>query len=55
MKRLQPVLPFEGLSFVMATQLMAAVPVRNLGRPVGSLDDHYDEIKAAIDMIFLGF
>lgn len=55
MKRLQPVLSFGGEAFVMATQLMAAIPARNLGRPVGSLDDHYDQIIAAIDMIFLGF
>lgn len=54
-KRLQPILPFDGRSYVLATHLMAAVPLRGIGRPIGSLDEHYDQIKAAIDMIFLGF
>jgi hypothetical protein len=39
----------------MATQLMVAVPERALGRPIASLDEHYDRIVAALDMIFLGF
>lgn len=55
MKRLQPIFAFDGRSYVMATQLMAAVPVRSMGRPLGSLDERYDQIKAAIDMVFLGF
>ena len=55
MKRLQPIFAFDGRSYVMATQLMAAVPVRSMGRPLGSLDERYDQIKAAIDMVFNGF
>jgi hypothetical protein len=34
---------------------MTAVPVRELGPPIGSLDEHYHTIVAAIDMVFLGF
>ena len=55
MPRLHPVLAVEGRSYVLATHLMAAVPVAELGRPFGSLDDHYDRIVAAIDMVFNGF
>ncbi len=55
MPRLHPILAIEGRSYVLATHLMAAVPVTELGRPVGSLDEHYDRIVAAIDMVFNGF
>jgi toxin CcdB len=55
MKRLHPVFPVGDVDHVMATHLMAAVPTRSLGRPIGSLTSHYDRIVAAIDMIFLGF
>jgi hypothetical protein len=34
---------------------MGAMATSDLGRPVGSLDTHYDTIVAALDMIFLGF
>ena len=39
----------------MATHLMGAIPERQLGRRVSRLLDRYDDIVAAIDMIFLGF
>lgn len=40
----------------MVTQYMAATPMKALGRPVGNLKfTSYDQIKTAIDMIFLGF
>lgn len=54
-KRLHPLLAMNGLSVVMATHLLVAVPERALGRPTGNLRHHYDEIIAALDMIFLGF
>lgn len=53
--RLHPVLELEGKRFVMATHLMASLPLRAMGAPVGSVKSHYDEIVAAIDMIFIGF
>jgi toxin CcdB len=54
-RRLHPVFSIDGRRYVMATHLMAAVPLRMLGRPVDNLDGHHDMIAAAIDMIFLGF
>ncbi len=55
MRRLHPVFEIEASRYVMATHLMASVPSTQLGRPVGSLDRYYDQIVAAIDMVFLGF
>lgn len=54
-KRLNPVFEVEGERAVMVTQYLSAVPVRVLGRPVGSLVDKADEIGAALDMVFVGF
>lgn len=54
--RLNPVLEVAGERYSMVTQYMAATPMNALGRPVGNLKfTSYDKIKAAIDMIFLGF
>jgi toxin CcdB len=53
--RLHPIFEVDGNRLVMATHLMGAVPVRQLGQRVGRLWDRYDDIVAAIDMIFLGF
>jgi len=46
---------FDGADLILATHLMAAVPLRSLGRPLESLDNQYDTIKSAIDMAFNGF
>ncbi len=55
LKRLHPIVRFADEDFILATHLMAAVPVRSLGRPVASLDNQYDAIRSAIDMAFNGF
>lgn len=55
LKRLHPIVRFADHDFILATHLMAAVPVRSLGRPLESLDNQYDTIKSAIDMAFNGF
>jgi len=55
MRRLHPVFEVENSQFVMATHLLAAVPEKSLGTAIGTLDAHYDEIVAALDMIFVGF
>lgn len=55
MRRLNPQFDVDGQRLMMATHLMVAVPTLSLGRPIGSLDWHYDEIRAAIDFIFNGF
>jgi toxin CcdB len=54
-KRLHPVIVVDGIELIMATHLMAAVPLRTIGRPLQSLKSDYDRIVAALDMIFLGF
>jgi toxin CcdB len=54
-KRLHPVVTVDGVELVFATHLMAAVRLRSIGRAVGSLDEHYDRLVAAIDMVFNGF
>lgn len=54
-KRLNPVFEVDGERAVMVTQYLSAVPVRVLGRPMGSLVDKADEIGAALDMVFVGF
>lgn len=54
-KRLNPVFEVEGERAVMVTQFLSAVPLRGMGRPVGSLAGRADEIGAALDMVFVGF
>ncbi|MEC9264750.1 MAG: CcdB family protein [Pseudomonadota bacterium] len=53
--RLNPVFPLNGADHVMVTQNLAAVPVSILGKPVGSLASQADELRNALDMVFIGF
>lgn len=54
-RRLNPVFPLNGADHVMVTQNLAAVPVSILGKPVGSLASQADELRNALDMVFIGF
>jgi toxin CcdB len=54
-RRLNPVLDVTGSTLILATHLLAAVPRAELGLPVGSLAPERDRIRAALDMLFLGF
>ena len=54
-RKLHPQFEIDGRRLTLATHLMVSVPERALGSPIGSLYSSYDEITAAIDMIFLGF
>ncbi|WP_371171740.1 CcdB family protein [Aliiroseovarius sp. 2305UL8-7] len=54
-KCLNPVFMIDGGEYVMATQFMASVPNSILRDPVDNLNDKYDEITAAIDMLIQGF
>ena len=54
-ERLNPLFTIEGSEYVMVTQFMAAVPVRELGRPAGSLGHAFERIRAALDLLFDGF
>jgi len=55
LRKLHPVFTIGGLNYVMATHLMSTAEEHGLGKPVLSLDKHYDAIVAAVDMVFLGF
>lgn len=54
LKRLHPEFEIAGQRVVMATQLMAAVPVRELQQVVGSLADDRYTIVGAIDFLLGG-
>jgi len=54
-RRLNPVLEMPGGPRILATHLLAALPRAELGAPVGSLAAERDAIRAALDMLFLGF
>jgi toxin CcdB len=55
-RRLNPVFEVEGEPMILATHLLAAVAEGELSRPaLGSLASHRDAIRAALDMLFLGF
>lgn len=52
---LHPAFEVEGQRLLMATQLMAAVPRHELGRPVANLATHRDDITRAPDLLLTGF
>ena len=54
-RRLNPVFTIAGSEYVMVTQYLASLPMRNLGRRVANLRDQHDTVVTALDMIFLGF
>jgi toxin CcdB len=53
--RLNPVFRIAGSDYMLATQSIVALETREVGKVVANLDDHYDAIRSALDMIFLGF
>jgi toxin CcdB len=53
--RLHPVFSLSGVNHVLATPLLAAVPVTLLAEPAGNLGTHHDRVVAALDMLFQGF
>ncbi len=55
MTGLTPLIEIDGVEFVVLTQEMAAIPVRDLQNRIGSLAEYQDEIKRAIDILFFGF
>ena len=54
-RRLNPVVVIEGMECVMLTQFLGVMPVRELGRRVGSLEGEAEAVMAALDMVFVGF
>ena len=54
-RRLNPVFNIGGNRYVMATPLLASVPVAELEPSQANLSMHHDQIVAALDMLFQGF
>jgi toxin CcdB len=54
-RRLNPRMIVHDQSYVMVTQFLIAIQARELREPIADLDERYDDIRAALDMIFLGF
>ncbi|MCQ8240129.1 CcdB family protein [Rhizosaccharibacter radicis] len=48
-------LPVGEGRYVLLTQAMATVPLRELRRPVSSLADEHDAVGKALDILLLGF
>ena len=53
--RLNPIFDFEDHPVVMATQFMAAVPTSILKISIGKLDEEFEKVTSAIDMLIHGF
>ncbi|WP_029030825.1 CcdB family protein [Salinarimonas rosea] len=52
--RLNPVFTIGVTEYVMATQLLAAIPRRALGTAVTNLGPHHSRIVEALDMLITG-
>jgi toxin CcdB len=52
---LNPVVEIEGIPLVLAVQALAAIPLRELKRPVASLADRQDQVTRALDTLLTGF
>ena len=53
--RLNPTFEIGEDYVVMVTQFMAAVPIGILKSPVGNLEEEFEKITVAIDMLMQGF
>ena len=53
--RLNPVFEINGQAVVMVTQFLAAVPVGALKSQITNLNDEFEQITGAIDMLMQGF
>jgi toxin CcdB len=53
--RLIPIFDLEDQQVVMVTQFMAAVPTGILKISVGKLDEEFEKVTSAIDMLIQGF
>lgn len=54
-KQLNPIFNVENESVMMATQYLAAIPLAELGAPLGKLENSEAAISAALDLVFVGF
>jgi toxin CcdB len=54
MKRLTPMLSFDGEELLLLTPQIASVPEKQLRKPVGSLAHFREQIVAALDLAITG-
>jgi len=54
-RRLNPVFNVEGQAHVMVTQYISAVSCAELGLAVATLEERFDEITMALDMVLQGY
>ncbi len=54
-RRLNPLFVIDGKPYKMVTNLIAAIPLSELGQPRANFLNHHDDIVAALDMLFQGF
>jgi toxin CcdB len=54
-EQLMPTFEIEGKPFVLETPKLAAVPLRVLNAPVGSLAAEQARVTAALDFLFQGY
>ena len=52
---LNPVFELKGRRYIMLTQALSAVPMRELKRAVASLDAQHDAVTRALDLLLVGF
>ncbi len=52
---LNPIFSIDGVEYLLLTQEIAPVSVKELGQPKHSLDVHHDQITKALDMLLHGF
>ncbi len=53
--RLNPRVVIDGTSYHLITHMMGSIPIKEIAGTVGNLSSQYDEIVAAMDLLFQGF
>jgi len=54
-KRLNPIFVIDGKQFALFTHLIVSVPADQLREPKTNAMNRHDDVRAALDMLFLGF
>jgi toxin CcdB len=53
--RLNPRVMIDGRPYYLITHMMGSIPMREIAGTVGNLSAQYDDIVAAMDLLFQGF
>ncbi len=53
--RLKPILVIDDQAYLLLTTDIGAQPLHWLGKPVGNISEHRDEIISAMDFLLQGF